>query len=404
MNVLKIALICTEKMPVPAVLGGAIQTYIDGILPYLAKYHHITVFSTAFQGLPSYERKGNVRYVRISHTCTRDYIHSVNSRLDKSFGLVYIFNRPLWVLSICESHPKLNYSLSLHNEMFHPDRITKSEALECMDRLKFITAVSRYIANMVSDIVPQAKEKISVVYSGTKAQPFCRPDSEGYQLEKKRLKESIGLGDKKIVLFVGRLIPDKGVHVLIEAMKQVMEERNDAALVVVGSSSWSMAESCSKIEGARGYFDFDLFGKNGSDAYAKSIGRLSGKLSGNVLFTGFLPPSEITAYYHMADLFVCPSQWAEPLARVLYEAMAAGLPVITTNRGGNPEVVRNDINGIVVDDYKSGQCLAKAIGFLLDNASIALEMGKTGHSQVADTYNWRRVAEDIQNLIISSHL
>ncbi|MEN6314159.1 MAG: glycosyltransferase family 4 protein [Clostridiaceae bacterium] len=382
MNVLKIALICTEKLPVPAILGGAIQTYIDGILPYLAQYHHITVFSTAFQGLPSYERKGNVRYVRISHTCTRDYIHSVNSRLDKSFDLVYIFNRPLWVLSICESHPKLNYSLSLHNEMFHPDRITKSEALECIDRLEFITAVSRYIANMVSDFVPQAKEKISVVYSGAEEQPFCRPDSEGYRLEKKRLKESIGLGDKKIVLFVGRLIPDKGIHVLIEAMKQVMEERNDAALVVVGSSSWSIA----------------------SDAYVKSIVRLSGKLSENALFTGFLPPSEITAYYHMADLFVCPSQWAEPLARVLYEAMAAGLPVITTNRGGNPEVVRNDINGIVVDDYKSAQCLAKAICFLLDNASIALEMGKTGHSQVADIYNWRRVAKDIQNLIISSHL
>lgn len=375
---MKIALICTEKLPVPAVSGGAIQAYIDGILPYLSQYHHITVFCTAFKNLPPFEKRRNVRYIRISHTCAGDYIRKIKSHLDKNFDLIYIFNRPLWVLSLSESFPKLNYSLSLHNEMFHPDRITKSEALECIGKLKFITAVSRYIASGVSDIIPQAGKKISVVYSGAETDLFCQPDSEGYRLEKNRLKESIGLADKKIVLYVGRLIPDKGIHVLIEAMKQVMEERDDAALVVVGSSH---------------------LGENGSDAYVKSIRHLSEELKGKALLTGFLPPSEITAYYRMADLFVCPSQWEEPLARVLYEAMAAGLPVITTNRGGNAEVIKNSINGIVLDDYKSGQSLANAILFLLGNPPILLEMGKAGYSQIAATYNWRRVAEDIQTLI-----
>lgn len=376
---MKIALICTEKLPVPAVSGGAIQTYIDGILPYLSGYHHITVFSTACKDLPFCERKGNIQYIRISHACTRDYTDAVKSWLNKSFDLVHIFNRPLWVLSIGESFPKLNYGLSLHNEMFHPDRITKSEASECIGRLKFITAVSRYIASGVSEIVPQAKEKINVVYSGAEAQFFCSPDSEEYRLEKKRLKEKIGLGDKKIVLFVGRLIPDKGAHILVEAMKPVLEKRNDVALVIVGSKE---------------------FGKNDSDSYVKSLECHSRELNGQVLFTGFLPPSEIKEYYYMADLFVCPSQWQEPLARVLYEAMAAGLPVITTNRGGNPEVISNNINGIVLDDYNSKHCMARAICFLLDNPSIALEMGKAGRLQVDVAYNWRRVAEDIHKLII----
>ena len=53
----------------------------------------------------------------------------------------------------------------------------------------------------------------------------------------------------------------------------------------------------------------------------------------------------------MGDLFVCSSQWNEPLARVHYEAMAAGIPIITTNRGGNAEVMNQGKNGIIIDDY-----------------------------------------------------
>jgi len=54
----------------------------------------------------------------------------------------------------------------------------------------------------------------------------------------------------------------------------------------------------------------------------------------------------------VGDIFVCASQWNEPLARIHYEAMAAGLPIITTDRGGNAEIFEDNVNGIIIKDYK----------------------------------------------------
>ena len=95
MNALKIAFICTEKLPVPAIIGGAIQIYIEGVLPYLSRHHQITVFSTSYPGLPSEEKKDNVHFIRIPSINTRSYINAIKARLDNSFDLVHIFNRPL---------------------------------------------------------------------------------------------------------------------------------------------------------------------------------------------------------------------------------------------------------------------------------------------------------------------
>ena len=378
MKALEIALICTEKLPVPAVAGGAIQIYIDGILPYLSKHHNITVFSTSYPGFPSDEMKNNIHYIRISPINTRYYINTIKSRLDNSFDLVHIFNRPLWLLSISESFPNLNLSLSLHNDMFYPDKMTKSEVCDCINKLKFITTVSKYIANEAEKACPQAKGKINVVYSGVDADIYKPPNCDEDRLKKNKLKKDYGFHENKIVLFVGRLNPDKGIHVLISAMEQIMNQRSDTALIIVGSK-W--------------------FGENKVDTYTKLIESLSRKLKGQVDFTGFLAPSEISAYYNMADIFVCPSQWNEPLARVLYEAMAAGLPIVTTNRGGNAEVISNFHNGIVIDDFNNHQCLAQAISLLLNNPYEAVEMGKTGRSLAISIYNWERVSDDIQRLI-----
>lgn len=60
-----------------------------------------------------------------------------------------------------------------------------------------------------------------------------------------------------------------------------------------------------------------------------------------VKFIQFVQPKDIPSLFTMADAFVCSSQWQEPLARVHYEAMAAGVPIITSRRGGNPEVIEH---------------------------------------------------------------
>ncbi|MCX7708237.1 MAG: glycosyltransferase family 4 protein [Clostridia bacterium] len=379
---MKIALICTEKLPVPPVAGGAIQLYIDGILPYLSKKHDITVFCVQHPDLPNEEVKDNVKFIRVPVPNRASYIANVKARLTADFDKIVIFNRPLWVLPLSKDLPNVRFGLSLHNEMMLPEKIPELQGAQCIERVDVINTVSSFIANGVAARFPQAESKLNVLYSGVdinKYTPVWTP--EGLQ-HKRQLKEKFGIPNHRVVLFVGRLSVKKGVDILIKAMQRVMENHDDVALAVIGSK-W--------------------FGKNDPNEYTVALQNLAANLKGPVIFTGFLPPARIPPYYNLGDIFVCSSQWNEPLARVHYEAMAAGLPIITTNRGGNAEILVKGKNGLLLEDIdgtrncSSPEYMAENIEFLLNNPQKALQMGKKGRKFAEEKYAWERVAMDFHN-------
>ena len=371
---MNIAMICTEKLPVPPIAGGAVQLYIEGVLPYISKQHRITVYSIQYPGLPDKEIRDNVRYIRIPGKTVTMYVNSLKARVDKAYDLVHVFNRPRTILSLMDTLPDTRLSLSLHNEMFHPEKISLEDGARCIERVEFINTVSKFIAGRVKTRFPSAEVKTNVVYSGANMTDYKPNWSVEGALNKLQLKKKFGIEDKRVVLFVGRLSQKKGVHVILNAMKKVMESNPKTALVIVGSK-W--------------------YGKNDSDDYTRSIMTLSKSLPGPIIFTGFIPPHSIPALYNLGDIFVCASQWNEPLARVHFEAMAAGLPIITTDRGGNAEVVDGYGNGMVIEEYKDCNIMAENINFLLKNPVKALEMGKRGRLLVEKKFNWERVANEI---------
>lgn len=120
---MKIAFICTEMLPVPPILGGAIQIYIEGVLPILSKYHEITVFSVANDRLPSREQKENVTYIRVQRENADEYINNVKNEINDEFDLIHVFNRPRWISILNEVVPNTPLSLSLHNEMLLPKKL-----------------------------------------------------------------------------------------------------------------------------------------------------------------------------------------------------------------------------------------------------------------------------------------
>lgn len=376
---MKLALICTEKLPVPPVAGGAVQLYIDGILPYLSQKHDVTVYCVKHPDLPFEEYKDNVRYVRVPGKSETLYAARVTEKLDGDFDLVHVFNRPRVVLQLQKEFPGLKYSLSLHNEMFHQEKISVEGGNRCIESVEFINTVSRYIADGVVKRFPQAEKKLRVVYSGADTNIYKVRSSPEGQENRKKLMMLYGLQeDCKVVLNVGRLSVKKGADVLLKAMKGLMETYPNLALVIVGSK-W--------------------YGTNEEDDYVKSVKRLAKSLSGPVIFTGFVPPAEIPPYYNMGDVFVCTSQWNEPLARVHFEAMAAGLPIITSNRGGNPEVVKDGENGFVVDEYNNPDAYRRQIACLLDDPEAAEKMGMIGRRLAEEKYNWKRVADELLGVL-----
>lgn len=125
---------------------------------------------------------------------------------------------------------------------------------------------------------------------------------------------------------------------------------------------------------------------------------MSRPIKDKVVFTNFVPPAKMPDWYAIADVFVCPSQWREPLARVHYEAMAAGLPIITTNRGGNAEVVTHGYNGLVINDYSSPAAFARALDYILSNHVQAVEMGRNGRRLAEKRFHVGRMAEELQGI------
>lgn len=161
-------------------------------------------------------------------------------------------------------------------------------------------------------------------------------------------RQELGLPrDAKIILFVGNLIPRKGVEYLIRALPIILTKIPNALLVVVGDGS------------QRGELE-------------QLVDELD--LRSNVIFTGRIPTERLCLYYGAADVFVLPSLH-EGHPMVLLEAMASGLPVIATKVSGSIETVVHGVNGYLVEPRDIYQ-LAEAVIKVLTDEKRIYEFGK----------------------------
>jgi len=373
---MKVALVCSEKLPVPPIRGGAIQLYIEGIVPFLIKRHQVTVFSIRDPELQEREIVNGVEYCRVSAKSKNNYVELVSRELsERQFDVVHIFNRPKSFRSFYNASPGSKFILSLHNEMFAPNKIGKDQAVFCLKTVHQVITVSDFIKKSVENNYPLAAGKIRTVYSGVNPDEFYPIWTENAQKIRQKIKSQFGIGNGKLVLVVTRFSEKKGVHLVISAMEEVLKKYPQTVLLVVGSK-W--------------------YGSNKIDDYVSHVYNLAKNIpEKHVVFTGFIPPSKVVEFFSAGDIFVCASQWQEPLARIHYEAMAAGLPIITTDRGGNAEVIEGYGNGIIVPEYNNSSDFAWAINYLFENPATALAMGRQGRKLAEEKYNWDRLSREI---------
>lgn len=368
-------MIVTEKLPVPPVRGGAIQTYVAAVAPLLGRQVDLTVLGVTDPTLPEHERVDGVEYVRVPGGTLDRYLGGVLAYLkENQFDLIHIFNRPRLVLPVREVAPDARLVLSLHNDMFEPHKIAPEAAEAALAQLERLVTVSDYVGQRVVELYPAAAEKRRTIYSGVDVHRFLPVWSSEAKPVRQRLRQENGLKGKKVVLFVGRLSPKKGADVLVRAMPYVARRHPEVALVLVGSK-W--------------------YGEDKVSDYVAYVRAMAARSPVPVVTTGFVTPDQVHQWFLAGDLFVCPSIWPEPLARVHYEAMAAGLPIITTNRGGNPEVVANQGVGMVVDQPEDPKAMAAAINQVLGDRALRAEWGRNGRRLAEERYQWSRVADEI---------
>ena len=375
MNILMIA---TEKLPVPPVLGGAIQTYISGSLPYLAKSYNITVLGITDPSLPNEEIKDGIKYVRVPGKLLPLYQQGIVQFLaSNSFDIIHIFNRPRLVMPVRNVAPQSKIILSMHNDMFNLDKIESSEAQAAIEEVSMIITISDYVGKVIRNLYPQASSKLRTIYSGVDSERFLPGHHFKMKPIRNRLRKEHGLEDKTVILFAGRLSANKGVDRLIRALPLLSKKFKNLALVIVGGN-W--------------------FSQNKITDYVAYIRSLANQQTIPVVTTGFVSAADIQNWFAAADIFVCTSIWQEPLARVHYEAMAAGLPIVTTARGGNAEVINPGENGFVIEDPEDPANFAEKIAEILSNKSLMENMGKRGRELAISHYNWPRVAYDIMEV------
>ncbi len=175
---------------------------------------------------------------------------------------------------------------------------------------------------------------------------------------RRRVRESLQIpSDRFVVLFLGRMDRLKGIYVFLDAIAALARRRKDFVALLVGSIE--VSDIPSKIR------DLDIGGAT----------RLLGPVS----------KLDVLDYYCASDAFVLPS-YLEGVSSALIEAMACGLPAIATSVGGNPEVVRNGLDGILVPPDDSG-ALADSLNRVASSGQLRQAMGASARLRIQERFS-----------------
>jgi glycogen(starch) synthase len=218
---------------------------------------------------------------------------------------------------------------------------------------------SNYMKSEVQRLFGLPFEKINVVANGVNLNKFTGMDRD-YSFRRK-----YAMDNEKIILFMGRLVYEKGVQNLIAAMPKVLASYHDAKLVIAGKG---------------GMLD-EL------KAQADYLG-----ISNKVYFAGYMNGKDVEKMYKAADISVFPSTY-EPFGIVALEGMLAERPIVVSDAGGLGEIVEHRVTGM--KSYCGNpNSIADSILELLFNPELCDNIVKNAKIKVKENYNWQKIAQD----------
>ena len=242
------------------------------------------------------------------------------------------------------------------------DRLAKLEE-ETAQNAMLIVTISNYSLEKIKQFYKVDEAKVRIVPNGV--------DIEKFQplADRETAKRKFGLTDEPCVLFVGSLIPRKGLPFLVKAAKQIVKEKTNIKFLIVGEGP------------LRNQLNNSLKKAN---------------LSGNFKFLGNLKDDKLQAVYNCADVFALPSI-QEGQGIVLFEAQACAIPVVAFNIGGVNEAVRNGETGLLVKAGNTDE-FADALLKLISDKSLQEKMGNAGRRFVIGNFTWDICAQKMLNV------
>lgn len=323
----------TWKFPSEAIL----------VLPGLARYRHL--------------RRYLLRLPWILHRAVLEWVFRPILKRVRPGDIVWIHNRPDFAIALTPHIHRAGGSVVLHLHNAHlvewPDALMRQVRV---DRLVFVSEF----------LLEQARRKFpllgasSVLYNGADEMIFYPPSGRQEEPE------------IPIVLFAGRLVKDKGVHILVDAMKFLAQQGVKLQLHIVGSSN---------------------FGDGRETDY---INQLKANAPTTVTFLPYRSGAALGDLFREANIFCSPSIWDEPFGLVNVEAFASGLPVVSTRGGGATEIFA-DGGGILVERGSAAE-LASALRQLAEDAKLRSILGKQGYAAFLERFTWSIARTQVQEI------
>jgi len=276
---------------------------------------------------------------------------------------------------IRRSSPTTKIVLHVHDH----SQLQQEEAVvrRRLEKADLIVGCSRYMAGAVAARFPSLSDRVLAIPNS-----IPEPWQEREQLDH----------DGSIV-FVGRLSPEKGVHVLVEAFNEIGKRLPTATLTLVGPSAVPGPSVVQSHLDTPAFAPVRHFYGQGN-AYRRHLADLvDPSLQDRVDFVGEVPNEEATKKLVSADLLVMPSIWNEPFGMPVLEGMAAGLPVVATNLGAFPDTVADGETGLLVEPGDAAG-LAGAIESILSDPVRARSMGAAGRARAATRFGWRQYVDN----------
>lgn len=384
---------CT--LPIPTCKGGAVETLVEYLLDENEKEgkFHFTVISIDDEEIrekaKQYEYTDFI-YVRSAASKFNSMLYQLH-RVLKHIGVFipfsFEFAQALKVLRKIKNHDYYIYEAGPTAHLPILNRIIPKEKLlvhlhwegmgnKSLDKcFEYLIPVSNYIGECWKKATGCTSAKICPLYNCAKIKQFMHECSD---IEKSALKKKLEISDtNKIILFVGRIVAEKGIKELLLAFERV--QRDDVTLLVIGSAN---------------------FGKETRTLYEQEISELIATSKKNIVFTGFVHQTELYKYYSIADIAVMPSLFQDPAPLVAIETQATGTPLIVTCVGGIPEYVGKDCAILIENKDDIVQELAIAIEKLLNNPELCIAMSTRAQNQ-AQNFSTEKYYRDFEKLMLN---
>lgn len=375
-------LMLTWEYP-PRVVGGIARVVYDLSRTLLKDGHDITVVTYKDGDMPYFEDDKGVKVYRVDNYMINpnnfiDWIMQLNFNLvakaneiiaeQGKFDVIHAHD---WLVAYAAKTLKNSYNIPIvatihateagRNSGIHDETqryINDTEWMLTYEASEVIVN-SNYMKNELQRLFGLPYEKINVVPNGVNLNLFNGIERD-YNFRRR-----YAMDNEKIILFMGRLVYEKGVQHLISAMPKILNGYHDSKLIICGKG---------------GMLD-EL------KAQVNSMG-----IGNKVYFAGYMHGKDVQRMYKAADIAVFPSTY-EPFGIVALEAMLSENPIVVSDVGGLNEIVQHRENGM--KSYAGNpNSIADSILELLYDHKLCADITKKAKNKVRNEYNWSKIAQD----------